>query len=70
MTLVKHGQLIDQENVSRPTKSGIRVISEMSTTRILWFVANKHRVGLLAITAIVSLGFNFNVDNVIATLIF
>lgn len=69
MSLVKD-QLIDQENVSKPSKSGIRVISEMSTTRILWFVAKKHRVGLLALGTIAGWGHAFHLDEVIATLIF
>jgi len=68
--LVHNKEYIDSEVVSKPTKSGIRVISEMSTTRILWFVAKKHRVGLLAIAALIGWGLNLHVDNVIATLVF
>jgi len=46
----------DSKELSKPTKSGIRIISEMSTTRILWFVACKHSSGLktLAIIGLVS----------------
>lgn len=69
MSLVK-SKYIEAEEVSKPTKSGIKVITEMSTARILWHVAKKHRVGLWAITAIVSLGLNFNLDGIIATLVF
>lgn len=55
MSLVKDN-LIDQKNLSKPTKSGIRIISEMSTPRILWFVTCKHSSGLktLAILSLVS----------------
>ncbi len=41
-----------------PSKQGIRIISEMSTFSILWFVAKKHRVGLLALLAVV--GFTYD----------
>lgn len=40
----------DPKELSKPTKSGIRVISEMSTTRILMHVARRHRVGLLGLS--------------------
>lgn len=54
MTLVK-GQLIDQKELSKPTKSGIRIISEMSTLGIMWFVLRKHSSGLKTL-AILSMG--------------
>lgn len=49
-------ELIDSKTLSKPTKSGIRIISEMSTSRILWFVACKHSSGLktLAILSLAS----------------
>lgn len=49
-------ELIDSKTISKPTKSGIRIISEMSTSRILWFVACKHSSGLktLAILGLAS----------------
>lgn len=51
MTLVKDKQYIDAKEISRPTKSGIRIVSEMSTSRILLFVAHRHRVGLLGLSS-------------------
>lgn len=44
-----------------PTKKGIRVISEMGTWRIMAYVANRHKVGLLAFLAIVG----FTYDNLL-----
>lgn len=67
MTLVK-GQLIDQENVSRPTKSGIRIISEMSTLGIMWFVLSKHSSGLKTL-AILSMGSYIVYDKVVRNFI-
>lgn len=46
MTLVKTPSYQEMA-LSRPTKSGIRIISEMSSGRILLFLVNRHRVGLL-----------------------
>lgn len=69
MSLVK-SKYIEAEEVSKPSKSGIRVISEMSTLRILWHIAYKHRVGLFALAALTGWGHAFHLDNVIATLIF
>lgn len=45
MTLTK--DYIPAEKPSVVTKQGVRVISAMSTPRILGFVAMRHRVGLL-----------------------
>lgn len=45
------------KQVSKPTKAGIRVISEMSTARILAYVAYRHRVGLLAMTTVALVGY-------------
>ena len=45
-----HEGFIDSPKLSKPTKAGIRVISEMSTTRIILYVANRHRVGLLTMS--------------------
>jgi hypothetical protein len=42
----------------QPTKSGLRVISVMGTWSILWYVAKRHKVGLLATAALV--GFTHN----------
>jgi hypothetical protein len=55
MTLVKE-QLQDSKELSKPTKKGIRVISEMSTSRILWYVTCRHSAGLktLAIVTLAS----------------
>lgn len=39
--------------VSKPSKTSIRVISEMSTPRIATFVAYRHRVGLLGLSTFV-----------------
>lgn len=43
------------------TKQGIRVIDHMGTFRILWFVAKRHKVGLLAFLAVVG----FTYDNLL-----
>lgn len=48
---------IDPAKVSRPTKSGIKVITEMSTPRIISFVAYRHRVGLLAFSTVFMFGY-------------
>jgi hypothetical protein len=37
---------IDTPMLSKTTKKGIRVISEMSTARIIWYVAGRHKYGL------------------------
>lgn len=50
MLVKNQPKYIDRSKVSEPTKSGIRIISEMSTTRILWFVACKHSKGLKTLT--------------------
>jgi hypothetical protein len=55
MTLVK--DYIPEEKPSKVTKEGVQVISLMSTSRILWFVATRHRLGLWALTATVSLSY-------------
>lgn len=47
----------DPKEVSKPTKSGIRVIDVMPTTRILLFVAHRHRVGLLTFNSLVLDGY-------------
>lgn len=48
MSLIKNPSYIDSEKLSKVTKAGVRIISEMSTPRILVFVAVRHRVGLLS----------------------
>jgi hypothetical protein len=48
MSLIKSPSYIDSEKLSEVTKAGVRIISEMSTPRILVFVAVRHRVGLLS----------------------
>lgn len=65
MTLVKSDQYIPEAKVSKVTKSGIRVISEMSTIRILGHVAHKHRVGLLTGGNLLAWGLVFHVDKVV-----
>lgn len=50
MLVKNQPKYIDHSKISEPTKSGIRVISEMSTSRILWFVACKHSKGLKTLT--------------------
>jgi hypothetical protein len=57
MTLVKDNQYIEAKEVSKPTKSGTRVISAMSTTKILSFVAYRHRVGLLGLSSFAMLSY-------------
>lgn len=49
MTLTAQNAMSYQaaSKINKPTKQGIRIISEMSTTRILTYVAYRHRVGLL-----------------------
>ncbi len=57
MTLVKNPEYEDPKELSKPTKSGTRVISEMPTTRILWYVAHRHRVGLLGLSSFTMLSY-------------
>jgi hypothetical protein len=57
MLVKDNKQYIDSDSPSKVTKSGIRVISAMSTPRILWFVALRHRVGLLALSTMGLSGF-------------
>jgi hypothetical protein len=42
----------DSKELSKVSKKGIRVISEMSTSRIIWYVACKHSSGLKTLTII------------------
>jgi hypothetical protein len=53
----KQDNYIEAKEVSKPTKEGIRVISAMSTSRILAFVAYRHRVGLLAVSTLSMAGY-------------
>lgn len=53
----KEQEYIDEPKLSKTTKKGIRVISEMSTSRIIWFVMNRHRVGLLALSTVLSFSY-------------
>lgn len=64
MLVKNQPKYIDRSKVSTPTKSGIRVISEMSTSGILWFVACKHSKGLKTL-AIVSLAGYIAYDKVV-----
>lgn len=42
----------------RPTTSkGVMVISAMPTSRIIWFLAHRHRVGLLMLSTVVLLAY-------------
>jgi|GEM_PF-5499563 len=53
MTLVKNkSDYSDRKEVSKPTKSGIRIISEMPTKEILMYTANRHKFGLLTFTSL------------------
>lgn len=42
-------------------KADLMVISEMKSTKIIWYLARKHRVGILATLAIVG----FTYDNLL-----
>jgi hypothetical protein len=58
MTLVKNKPSAtqpysDPARVGTVTRQGVRIISEMSTPRILGYVALRHRVGLLSLTSFV-----------------
>lgn len=44
-----------------PTKEGINVISLMPSYRILWFLAKRHKVGILITLTVVA----FTYDNLI-----
>lgn len=59
MSLVKaqESQQYVETPIHRPTKGGIRIISEMSTLRIVWFLMNRHRVGLWALTAMSAMSY-------------
>lgn len=52
----KTNGFIEAKKPSTVTREGIRVITEMPTYRIIWFVANRHRVGLLAMSNVALLG--------------
>ena len=43
--------------IKNPSKEGIRVISAMSTPRILGYVSYRHRVGLLGLTSLLMLAY-------------
>jgi len=61
MSLVKNNttklQYEDPKGPSKVTKSGIRIISEMSTPRIANYVMYRHRVGLLGLSTFTLLGY-------------
>lgn len=57
MLVKNQPKYIDQSKVSQPTKSGTRIISEMPTSRILWFVACKHSKGLKTLTILALAGY-------------
>jgi hypothetical protein len=57
MSLVKNNEYIDKEKPGKVTKQGVRVISAMSTPRILGFVVLRHRVGLLFSSTFVLSGY-------------
>jgi hypothetical protein len=48
MSLIKY----EATPIHKPAKEGIRVISEMSTAKIVSYVAYRHRVGLLALSTV------------------
>lgn len=55
MTLVKEGFHVTP--IQKTTKEGVRVISAMSTPRIVMYVMNRHRVGLLMLSTVSMAGF-------------
>lgn len=57
MSLVKNASNYEVTTPKLPTKSGIRVISEMSTSRILGYVVLRHRVGLLTLSTVFMAGY-------------
>lgn len=57
MTLVKAQPKYEATTPKLPTKGGIRVISEMSTPRILGYVMLRHRVGLLMFSTVFMAGY-------------
>lgn len=56
MTLVKSSEY-NVTPVRQTTKEGVRVISAMSTPRIVMYVMNRHRVGLLMLSTVSMAGF-------------
>ncbi len=53
MTLTKETpKYIDSTKPSKVTKEGVRVITEMPTSRIIWFVMSKHSSGLKTLTIV------------------
>ena len=62
--LVKE-KYIDQPKLSKTTKSGICIIGEMPTYRIIGHLLKKHRVGLLATGNVLAWALVFHVDNVV-----
>jgi hypothetical protein len=55
MTLVKSGFHVTP--IQQTTKEGVRVISAMSTPRIVMYVMNRHRVGLLMLSTVFMAGY-------------
>jgi hypothetical protein len=55
--------------VGKPTKSGIRVISEMSTARILLYITSRHKYGLSLTLNFTFIGFELW-DKVVRPLFF
>lgn len=65
MTLVKDKQYIDQPKLSKTDKSGICIISEMPTYRIIGHLLKKHRVGLLTGGNLLAWGLVFHADKAV-----
>lgn len=65
MSLVKDNRYIDQPKLSKTDKSGICIISEMPTYRIIGHLLKKHRVGLLATSNLVLIGYVVHIDKVV-----
>jgi hypothetical protein len=65
----KPKEYIDPPRLSKTTKSGICIIGEMPTYRIIGHLLKKHRVGLLAITSLLGWGLVLGVDKVVRALV-
>lgn len=57
MTLVQDKPKYEVTPISNPKKAGIRVISEMSTSKILWYVTCRHSSGLKTMAIIGLVGY-------------
>lgn len=57
MLATPHAMRYVETPVRETKQKDLRIISEMKTWRILWYLANRHRVGLLTLGNLALLGY-------------